>query len=84
MLSDFTKPEDRESTVLQVNSAYFELDIDVILNREADRLWMTCKLRDASGSCSVSRTSAAVCDLFQESGKEQALEMRTHGKLVSS
>ena len=84
MLSDFTKPEDRDSTVLQVNSAYFELDTDVILNREADRLWMTGKLRDASGSCSVSLTSAAVCDLFQVSGKEQALEMRTHGKLVSS
>ena len=84
VLSDFTKPEDRDSTVLQVNSAYFELDTDVILNREADRLWMTGKLRDASGSCSVSLTSAAVCDLFQVSGKEQALEMRTHGKLVSS
>ena len=84
MLSDFTKPEDRDSTVLQVNSAYFELDTDVILNREADRLSITGKLRDASGSCSVSLTSAAVCDLLQVSGKEQALEMKTHGKLVSS
>ena len=84
ILSDFTKPEDRESKVLQVNSAYFELDTGIILNRESDRLWMTGKLRDASGSCSASLTSPAVCDLFQVSGKDQALDMKSQGNLVSS
>ena len=82
LLSDLTKSEDRESTVLQVNSAFFELDTDVILSRDSGRLWMSGKLRDASGSCSVSLTSAAVCDLFQVTGKEQALELKSQGKLV--
>ena len=63
---------------------FFELDTDVILSKDSDRLWMTGKLRDASGSCSVSLTSAAVCQLLQVTDKEQALELKSQGKLVLS
>ena len=87
LLSDLTvlcMPEDRESTVVQVNGAYFELDTDVILSSNSERLWMTGKLRDATGACTVSLTSTAVCDLFQVTDKDQALALQSQGKLVRS
>lgn len=84
VLTDLSLPGDRESTIVQVNDAYFELDTDVILSSNSERLWMTGKLRDATGACSVSLTSTAVCDLFQVTDKDQALALQSQGKLVRS